>query len=107
MMESTTVAILAGTAANAVVTLGGLALWLAYRTRRIERVERVERPQRLLEPIEARLAELTRAVEVVTVEVERIAEAQRYLMRQGQQSGMPPRLEPPSAGPTPRTVTPH
>lgn len=111
-MEPTAIAIVAGAAANAVVVLGGLALWLGYRARRIERRERLERlerledRQRLLEPIETRLADLTRAVEAIAVEIERISEAQRFLTRLGQASSAP-RLEQPSATPAPRIVTPH
>ena len=36
-MEPSVAAIVAATAANAVVLLGGFGLWLAYRTRRAER----------------------------------------------------------------------
>ena len=112
-MEPTAIAILAGTAANAFVLLGGLALWLSYRTRRLERaqdlerLERLEERRRLLEPVETRLAELTRAVEHLGVEVERMSEAQRYSARLGQPGPTPARLEQPQGGPAPRIVTPH
>ena len=102
-MEPTIVAILAGTAANAVVVLGGLALWFGYRAHRAKRPERLER---LTDSLEARLAELTRAIDVIAVEVERIAEAQRYLTMQGRSGAALP-----TDTPTPptgrRIVTPH
>ncbi len=102
-MEPTTVAILAATAANAVVLLGGLALWLGYRARR---VPRPEQPERLSASLEARLAELARAVDVIAVEVERIGEAQRYLMLQRQGSAQLERA-PEQAPGQGRVVTPH
>ena len=107
-MEPTTVAILAATAANAVVVLGALGLWLGYRTRRIERREQLEleRSRRLLEPVEARLVELTRGVDAIAIEVERVAQAQRYLAGL-MPTGGPARLDSPPATPRPRIVTPH
>src|SRR5215208_344847 len=101
-MEPTAVAIVAGAAANAVVLLGGLALWFGYRARR---AQRPEQPERLNGSLEARLAELTRAVEVVAVEVERLGEAQRYLALQGRAAGASPPADAPA--PARRIVTPH
>ena len=105
-MEPSTIAIIAGTTANAVIVLGGFALWLSYRTRRIERSLSQERPHDLLARIDARLDELTRAVDVVAVEVERVAEAQRYLALHGQTGATLPPVDPPGR-PGPRSVTPH
>jgi hypothetical protein len=111
-MEPTVVAIVAAAAANAAVLLGGLGLWLGHRTRRAERLERreqlerLERQQHLIAPLEVRLVELTRAVDVIAVEVERMAEVQRYLMLGGRTGAALPPLEPPPARPGPRSVTP-
>jgi len=109
-MEPSTAAIVAAAAANAVVLLGGFALWLAHRTRRAERLEQREREraQLYLGPVEARLAELARGMDAIAVEVERVAEAQRYLVARGQPAVAPQPLTAPA--PTvsaPRTVTPH
>ena len=109
-MEPTVAAIFAAAAANAIVVLGGFALWLGHRTRRAERLEQREREraQQFLAPVEARLAEITRALDVVAVEVERVAEAQRYLATREQPPTppLPPRRLGPS-GPGGRIVTPH
>jgi len=110
-MEPTVAAIFAAAAANAVMLLGGFALWLGYRTRRAERLEQREREwaQHLIAPVEARLAALTHVVNGVAVEVERVAEAQRRLAS----SGQPPVPAVSSARPesprghVPRVVTPH
>lgn len=109
-MEPSTAAIVAAVAANAVVVLGGFALWLAHRTRRAERLEQREREraQLYLGPVEARLAELARGVEAIAVEVERVAEAQRYLVARGQLPVAPPALTGPARPDSaPRIVTPH
>lgn len=105
-MEPTAAAIVAAVAANAIVVLGGFALWLAHRTRRAERLEQREREraQLYLGPVEARLAELTRAVDTIAVEVERVAEAQRYLVGREQPPVAP---LPAPRGSAPRVVTPH
>jgi len=102
-VEPSVAAIIAAAAANAVVLLGGFALWLAYRTRRAERLEEREREraQLYLGPVEARLTELARGVDAIAVEVERVAETQRYLLARGQPQVSPPPLA------APRTVTPH
>ncbi len=105
-MEPTVVAILAATATNGLVVFGGFALWLGYRMRRLERLEQLERPQQRPDLLEARLAELTRAVDVLAVEVERMAEAQRYLALRGEPGAPAPSAEP-STRPGPRMVTPH
>jgi hypothetical protein len=66
-MDPSATAIVAAVAANAVVLLGSFALWLAHRTRRAERLEQREREraQLYLGPVEARLAELARAVDAI------------------------------------------
>ena|SRR5688572_25731046 len=108
-MEPTTVAILAATAANAIVALGAFGLWLGYRTRRLERRERLEleRSRRLLEPVEARLAELARGVDAIAVEVERVAQAQQYLAGLMPTGGSARLDSPVATTPKPRIVTPH
>ena len=98
-MQPVTAAIVAATAANAIVILGGLFLWLSYRSRR---AREQENPQAILGLVEARLEELTRAVEVVAVEVERLGEAQRYLAAQDRSGTARP--ADPQAG---RVITPH
>ena len=109
-MDPSATAIVAAVAANAVVLLGSFALWLAHRTRRAERLEQREREraQLYLGPVEARLAELAQAVDAIAVEVERVAEAQRYLLERGQPPVAPlPLTSPASPVSATRTVTPH
>jgi hypothetical protein len=84
----------------------GIDGWIRYK--------RFERENQLLPPpppandaLAARLARIEQIVETTAVEVERVAEAQRYLARsQAEQGGTPPaRL--PEPRPTGRVVTPH
>lgn len=100
-MQSTTVAILAVAAANAVVVLGGVSLWLGYRVRR---AEHQPQPQQLGSALEARLAEISRTVDTIAVEEERIGEAQRYLLLQRQGMASSPGDTSASAS---RMNTPH
>lgn len=107
-MEPTTVAVLVGVFANAVVVVASLSLWLGYRARRAEREERLlEETRRVLGPVEARLADLTRAVEATAIEVERLGEAQRHAVLQSRgDTARPEAIEPPRTA-VRRTVTPH
>jgi len=102
-VEPSVAAIIAAAAANAVVLLGGFALWLAYRTRRAERLEERERERALPNAlaVEHRFDQLQQSVDAIAVEVERVAETQRYLLARGQPQVSPPPLA------APRTVTPH
>ena len=77
MVVNSFVAILAGIAANSLIAAGTISMWLGYRARRGPRSDQVAA---LGERLEARLAELTRSVDAIALEVERIGEAQRYLM---------------------------
>jgi hypothetical protein len=56
--------------------------------------------------IEQRLARIEEAVDVIAVEVERIAEAQRFAARLAAERE-PDRLPPPGRAPEGRVITPH
>jgi outer membrane murein-binding lipoprotein Lpp len=88
------VALLAGAAVDAVIMLGGLAVWLVVRGRRGTRREHMSK---VVERLDSRLAELTRAIDAIAAEVERIGETQRFMMLRRQSSR-------PSFG---RVDTPH
>ena len=107
-MEPTTVAVLAGVFANAVIVVAGFSIWLGYRARRAEREERLlEETRRVLAPIEARLADLTRAVETIAIEVERLGEAQRYAVLRSPAGPVLEAASEPPPVPVRRTATPH
>ena len=102
-MDHNTFIIAAG-ALNGAVLLTGIRIWLGYRERRAARqaaLSAVTDRDRL----GADLQDLRAALETVAVEVERLGEGQRYLMRVlAERSALPPGR----AGQTPaRVVTPH
>jgi hypothetical protein len=94
------VAILVGIAVNGLIVAGFVSLVIGYRARRAPKTEQLEI---LGEQLDARLTEMARAIDSIAVEVERIGEAQRYLLldRQGRTSSAEGR---PLLG---RSITPH
>jgi hypothetical protein len=94
------VAILISIAANGLIAAGIVSLVIGYRARRAPKTEQLEM---LGEQLGARLTEMARAIDSIAVEVERIGEAQRYLMldRQSRTASAEGR---PLLG---RSITPH
>ena len=94
------VAILISIAANGLIVAGIVALVLGYRARRGPRREQLAM---LGDHLETRLEEMSRAIENIALEVERIGEAQRYalLVQQDRSTLSDARLV---AG---RSLTPH
>ncbi|MEP6732232.1 MAG: hypothetical protein ABJE10_16420 [bacterium] len=99
-MINSFVAILIAIAANAIIVAGIVTLVMGRRARLAPASEQVAM---LGERLDARLEEMRSAIDSIAVEVERIAEAQRYLLldRPGANSLADGR---PSAG---RSLTPH
>jgi hypothetical protein len=99
-MSPTTVDVLAGIAVSTLVVLGAMSLWLVIRARL---APKAQQSTLLGEALDVRLTDMARAIDAIAIEVERIGEAQRYLLLERRNS--------PTHGDQRsqqgRTITPH
>ncbi|HEU4631011.1 MAG TPA: hypothetical protein VFS08_14770 [Gemmatimonadaceae bacterium] len=103
--------LLFGAAAGIALVVGLVSAWVgaAIGARRAVRRAMREASEAHLALEQARLAELGRGIEAVALEVERIAEAQRYTARllTERMPRLPGTLPPSATARTPDAITPH
>ena len=97
--------LLFGCAAALAVIVGGLGAWLGAHFGARSALRRAEREREARTLADTRLEQLTRSVDAIALEVERISESQRFAARilAERPPLAPPRREPREPG----VVTPH